>query len=93
MVRNQSLMEMWWLFTTLMRYPREIFNVTWASPVGWFFTFIVPVLLVVNVPANVMVRALDWRFVAFMMLSAAVLLLLSRGFFRHALRSYRSASS
>src|SRR5262245_35317832 len=25
MVRNQSLMEMWWLFTTLMRYPREIF--------------------------------------------------------------------
>src|SRR5262245_42600495 len=38
MVRNQSLMEMWWLFTNLMRYPREIFAATsWALPVGWFF--------------------------------------------------------
>ena len=28
MVRNQSLMEMWWLFTSLMRYPKEIFQGT-----------------------------------------------------------------
>src|SRR5258708_1449588 len=26
MVRNQSLYEMWWLFTSLMRYPREVFS-------------------------------------------------------------------
>ena len=26
LIRNQSLYEMWWLFTTLMRYPREIFE-------------------------------------------------------------------
>src|SRR5919204_6078165 len=38
LVRNQNLLEMWWLFTTLMRYPREIFRGTWASPLGWFFT-------------------------------------------------------
>ena len=25
MVRNQSLMEMWWLFSSLARYPKEIF--------------------------------------------------------------------
>ena len=25
LVRNQSLMEMWWLFSSLARYPREIF--------------------------------------------------------------------
>jgi ABC-2 type transport system permease protein len=94
MVRNQNLMEMWWLFTTLMRYPREIFfDVSWASPVGFFFTFVVPVLLVVNVPVNTMVRAFDRRFVVGAAFAAVVLLLLSRAFFRRALRSYRSASS
>jgi len=31
-VRNQNLMELWWLFTTLMRYPREIYKGTWATP-------------------------------------------------------------
>lgn len=94
LVRNQSLMEMWWLFTTLMRYPREVFFATsWASPVGWFFTFIVPILLVINVPANVMVRALDPGFVAGMVGATGVLLFVSRAFFRKALQSYRSASS
>ena len=52
MVRNQSLMEMWWLFTSLARYPKEIFTGTWAEPLGDFFTFILPILLVVNVPAS-----------------------------------------
>ena len=28
MVRNQSLMEMWWLFSSLARYPKEIFSGT-----------------------------------------------------------------
>jgi len=51
MVRNQSLMEMWWLFSSLARYPKEIFMGTWAEPMGVFFTFILPILLVVNVPA------------------------------------------
>jgi len=93
MVRNQSLMEMWWLFTTLMRYPRDIFRGGWATPVGWFFTYVVPVLLVVNVPADTMVRTLDGRFIALMAAAALVLLATSRAVFRRALRSYRSASS
>jgi ABC-2 type transport system permease protein len=92
-VRNQSLFEMWWLFTSLMRYPREVFQGKWASPLGWFFTFIVPVMVVVSVPAGVMVRALDPPFVAFTILTAIVLLFASRRFFRQALRRYRSASS
>jgi ABC-2 type transport system permease protein len=94
MVRNQSLMEMWWLFTTLMRYPREIFQTAWAAPVGWFFTFVVPVLLIVSVPAATMVRTVfDPGFIALSVVSAVALLLLSRWFFRRALRAYRSASS
>ena len=93
MVRNQSLMEMWWLFSSLARYPKEIFSGRWAEPLGNFFTFIVPILVVSNVPANVMVRLLDPGMVALTVAAAVILLWLSRRFFQHALRSYRSASS
>ncbi|HLN29494.1 MAG TPA: ABC-2 family transporter protein [Gemmataceae bacterium] len=92
--RNQSLYELWWLFTSLMRYPREIFSGKWASPMGWFFSFVVPILLVVNVPARLMVKFLDDpALVVFTAAVALVLLFVSRKFFRYALRSYRSASS
>jgi ABC-2 type transport system permease protein len=93
LVRNQSLMEMWWLFSSLARYPKEIFAGTWASPIGAFFTFFMPILLVVNVPADAMVRALDWRMVGFTVFATLVCLRASRAFFHKAMRSYRSASS
>jgi ABC-2 type transport system permease protein len=93
MVRNQSLMEMWWLFSSLARYPKEIYRGTWAEPIGVFFTFVLPILLVVNVPANVMVRALDPGMVGFTVAATVALFWVSRKFFQHALRSYRSASS
>jgi ABC-2 type transport system permease protein len=95
-VRNQSLMELWWLFTTLMRYPRQIFEKTWASPIGIFFTFIVPVLLVISVPASTMAKALvpeHWWLTLLTGVAAVVLFYASRRFFRFALQSYRSASS
>jgi ABC-2 type transport system permease protein len=93
LVRNQSLMEMWWLFSSLARYPKEIFLGSRAEPLGFVFTFILPILLVANVPANAMVRSLDWPMVGFTLTATAVLLWASRKFFQHALRSYRSASS
>jgi ABC-2 type transport system permease protein len=93
MVRNQSLMEMWWLFNSLARYPREIFRGTWAEPLGWVFTFVLPFMLVANVPANTMVRVLDPPMIAFTLVVTAIMVWLSRRFFQHALRSYRSASS
>lgn len=93
LVRNQSLVEMWWLFTTLMRYPREIFQGYFASPVGLFFTYIIPALLIVNVPARVMVKTLEPELTALAVAAAVALLLISRWVFRFALRSYRSASS
>jgi ABC-2 type transport system permease protein len=92
--RNQSLYELWWLFTSLMRYPREIYVGPLAYPLGWFFTFIVPILLVVNLPAHTMVKFIvDPLWIAFTIAVAVVLLAASRTFFRHALRRYRSASS
>jgi ABC-2 type transport system permease protein len=94
MIRNQNLMELWWLFTTLMRYPREIYQGRWGFPFGLFFTFVIPVVLVVNVPVHVMVKPLeDGYLLAVMTIGTVVLLWASRRFFRYALQSYRSASS
>jgi ABC-2 type transport system permease protein len=92
--RNQSLYELWWLFTSLWRYPREIFAGPLAYPLGWFFTYIIPILLVINLPARVMVKVLDDpAMIAFTVTVAFVMLVGSRKFFRHALGRYRSASS
>jgi ABC-2 type transport system permease protein len=95
LVRNQNLMEMWWLFTSLMRYPKDIWQVgTIIPPLGWFFSFVVPVLLVIYVPAAVMVRTVEDPWVIVYTAAATVVLLfVSRKFFRFAMRRYRSASS
>jgi len=93
LVRNQSLYELWWLFSSLMRYPREIFQGRVAYPVGLFFSFVVPAMLVISVPADVMVNELDARHVGFTATATVVLLVVSRKVFRLALRRYRSASS
>jgi ABC-2 type transport system permease protein len=93
MVRNQSLMEMWWLFSSLARYPKEIYVGPWAKELGTFFTYCVPILVVVNVPANAMVRVLDPAMVMLTVGATVLLLGISRRFFYYALRSYRSASS
>src|SRR5439155_18712068 len=87
-MRNQSLMEMWWLFGTLMRYPREIFMRTgWVSPIGIVFSTVIPIMLVTNVPASIMARNLldPWMFVR-TAAAAAIVLWVSRRFFRAALQ-------
>ena len=94
LVRNQSLYELWWLASTLMRYPREIFTQSWAAILGRLFTYVIPIMLVVNVPARVIVdRVLDPWMVGFMILATAVMLFVSRKWFRFSLQKYRSASS
>jgi ABC-2 type transport system permease protein len=93
MVRNQSLMEMWWLFSSLARYPKEIFVGPWAEPLGAFFTYCMPILVVVNVTAHAMVSVIDTAMVEITMAATVLMLGLNRRFFHHALRSYRSASS
>jgi ABC-2 type transport system permease protein len=93
MIRNQSLMELWWLVTSLMRYPKGIYDNTWADLLGRFFTYVIPILLVTNMPADVMVRELRPFPLAMTVLATVLLLAFSRWFFKRALRSYRSASS
>jgi ABC-2 type transport system permease protein len=93
MVRNQSLMELWWLVTSLMRYPKEIYDGSWAWLIGRFFTYVLPLLLVINMPAQVLAKALDPRLIALTATSTFILLVGSRWIFFRALKSYRSASS
>jgi len=92
-LRNQSLFEAWWLFTTLMRYPREIFSGAWATPVGWVFSFVIPVMLVTNIPSRVMMRTVEPEMVAYLFGATVAVLWVSRRFFKYALLRYRSASS
>lgn len=93
LTRNQSLMELWWLFTSLMRYPREIYRGGWATPLGFVFSFIIPIMLVVHVPASTMVKTLEPALAVYAAGAAVVMLVISRAFLRYALRCYRSASS
>ena len=93
LVRNENLMELWWLFTTLMRYPRGIYEGEWWAILYYGCWYVVPVLLVVNVPAELLVRSVEPWNIALLVAASAVLLFVSRRFFFYALRSYSSASS
>jgi ABC-2 type transport system permease protein len=97
--RNQTLYNFWFYITNFSRYPMEIYRGTFGTPLRWFFTFIIPVLVVVNVPARLLVRPLDpqstedWLLPLFAVLATAASLAASRWVFNRALLSYRSASS
>jgi ABC-2 type transport system permease protein len=97
--RNQTLYDFWFYITNFARYPREIYRGKYGDPLRWFFTFIIPVLVVINVPARFLVRSLrphlpgDWFLPAFALAAAVVSLAASRWIFNRSLASYRSASS
>jgi len=94
--RNQSLYDFWFYITNFSRYPMEIYNGNIGTPLRWFFTFIIPVLIVVNVPARFIVKPLTgelWPLAAFAIVATIASLWASRVVFQSALRSYRSASS
>jgi ABC-2 type transport system permease protein len=94
--RNQSLYDFWFYITNFSRYPMEIYRGPIGTPLRLAFTFVVPVLIVVNVPARLLAKPLDpdnWPLAAFALLATLASLLVSRAIFKRALQSYRSASS
>jgi ABC-2 type transport system permease protein len=97
--RNQTLYDFWFYITNFSRYPMEIYRGPWGDPLRWLFTFIVPVLIVVNVPARVMAQplfpksSLGWQLALFAVLATVASLAASRWLFRQAVLRYRSASS
>jgi len=94
--RNESLYDFWFYITNFSRYPMEIYNGPIGTPLRQVFTFLIPILLVVNVPARLLARPFeqqDWKLAGFAVAATAVSLLGSRKLFYKALGSYRSASS
>ena len=64
----------------------------WAKPFGLFFTFVVPILVIVNVPADTLVRPFDPFFIIWTIVAAVVMHFVSRCVFGRALQFYRSDS-
>jgi ABC-2 type transport system permease protein len=96
MGRNESLYDFWFYITNFSRYPMEIYKGPFGTPLRGFFTFIVPVLIVVNVPARLLAMPLrkeGWWLAAAAIVITATSLAISRWIFQRALLSYRSASS
>ncbi|MEM6330713.1 MAG: ABC-2 family transporter protein [Planctomycetota bacterium] len=103
MGRNQTLYDFWFYITNFSRYPMEIYNGTPGNPgtalgrtLGFTFTYIIPILVVINVPARIMAKPLTAEgagLILFAALATAGTLWGSRWVFKRALESYRSASS
>jgi len=97
--RNETLFDFWFYIVSFGRYPMEIYQGRFGHPFRWFFTFIVPVLVAINIPARFLVEPLrphsffDWLLPLFTVLATATTFAICRGVFQLALRSYRSASS
>jgi ABC-2 type transport system permease protein len=97
--QNRSLYDFWFYITNFSRYPMEIYSGRLGTPLQWVCTYIVPVLIVVNVPARLIARPVSpsgesvWPLALFALAATAGSLLGSRWIFLLALKSYRSASS
>jgi ABC-2 type transport system permease protein len=94
--RNQTLYEFWFYITNFSRYPMEIYEGTFGTPIRWIFTFVIPLLVVVNVPAQLLAMPLaaqSWRLALFTLIATLAALTASRFVFNRAMLSYRSASS
>lgn len=97
--RNQTLYNFWFYITNFSRYPMEMYDRGWGKPLYGFFTFIIPVLLVVNVPARLIAKPIDPRtldeqlLVGWALAATLLSIFVSRWVFYRALSSYRSASS
>jgi ABC-2 type transport system permease protein len=97
--QNSSLYDFWFYITNFSRYPMEIYQGPWGTPLRVACTFIIPVLIVVNVPAQIIARPIApngdsvWPLALFALFATAASLAFSRWVFLLALKSYRSASS
>jgi ABC-2 type transport system permease protein len=94
--RNTSIYDFWFYITTFSRYPMEIYQGTLGDLLRRAFTFVLPILIVVNVPARLLAKPLrpEYAHLALFAIAATVVsLAVSRWVFQRALLSYRSASS
>jgi ABC-2 type transport system permease protein len=100
LTRNQGLYDFWFYITVFARYPRSIYNgvddrrLEFSEMLQGTFSYAVPILLVVTVPARIIAKGLtDWHYPVIGLASSIVGLILSRMLFKWSLRGYRSSGS
>ena len=97
--RNRTLLDFWFYITNFSRYPMEIYERGFGFALLYFFTYFIPVLIAVNVPARILAQPFnlkspaDWFLPGVAVLATAASLAASRWVFNRSLLSYRSASS
>jgi ABC-2 type transport system permease protein len=90
-VRAQGLVYGYFNFLNIARFPDVIFPRLFQFVFGW----IIPVIIVANIPARLLVKPLSqpaWL-MFHLIVAGSLALFLSRIFWRFALRRYSSASS
>jgi len=98
--RNQGLYDFWFYITIFAQYPRSIYDghdpsrVETGEVLQFAFSWLVPILLVVTVPAQIITGTLtDWRFALISLIAAGICFVISRRVFLWSLDHYRGASS
>lgn len=101
--RNQGLYDFWFYITVFARYPRGIYDRTGDTNDSRFdagemlqfgFSYLMPILLVVTVPARMITGTLEQKSWAVIALCGAIAgIVISRFVFRFSMNHYRSASS
>src|SRR5438067_1282525 len=90
-IRAQGLVYGYFNFLNIARYPDAIFPRLFRIIFGW----IIPVVIIANIPARLLIKSLGQPFplMLHLVLASSVVFWLSRVFWKFALRHYSSASS
>ena len=90
-VRAQGLVYGYFNFLNIARYPDVIFPRLFRFIFGW----IIPVVIIANIPARLLIKSLGQpgQLMVHLVIASTIIFWLSRVFWRFALRHYSSASS
>jgi ABC-2 type transport system permease protein len=90
-IRAQGLVYGYFNFLNIARYPDVIFPWLFRFIFGW----IIPVVIVANIPARLLIKSLGQpgQLMLQLVVASTIIFCLSRVFWRFALRHYSSASS
>jgi ABC-2 type transport system permease protein len=90
-VRAQGLIWGYYNLVTLARYPDVVFR----GFIRFLFSWVLPVIVITNVPTRILIRAgaTPWPLVGHLLAASLLMIVLSRVLWRLALRRYSSASS
>jgi len=95
LIRNENIFDLWWYVNHFSRYPADIYSDFLGGVFRILMTYILPVMIIANVPAAAVVRAdfLAGHLIFVAPAAAIVFFTASRLLFHFGLRYYQSASS